>query len=156
LESDYYFDILDFSISCNPALPIELLSFDGSKKDDYNLLKWTTASENKNDYFTIERSEDGENWEILDVIKGSGNSTSSINYNLIDDSFRNVINYYRLKQTDYDGKYELFEKIVVIDNRIKDKKVIKTTNLIGQEIDENYKGVVIDVYEDNTTSKRLQ
>ena len=146
----------DISLYTDVNLPIELLSFDGSKKDDYNLLKWTTASENNNDYFTIERSEDGENWKIIDIVDGTGNSTSNINYSLIDDSHKNVINYYRLKQTDYDGKFELFEKIVGIDNRLSNKKVIKTTNLLGQDIDENYKGMVIDVYEDNTTSKRLQ
>jgi len=150
------YKILNFKIVCNVALPIELESFEGYNKNSNNNLIWSTSSEQNNDYFTIERSINGINWEIVNTIKGNGNSTSTIEYSLVDNSYDNVINYYQLKQTDYDGKFELFEKMVVIDNRIIEKKIIKTVNLLGQEVDENYGGVVIEVYEDNTTSKKLQ
>lgn len=150
------YKISKFKILCNPSLPIELVSFEGYNTNTNNNLLWSTSSEQNNDYFTIERSVNGINWEIVNTIKGSGNSTSTIEYSLVDNSYDNVINYYQLKQTDYDGNFELFEKVVVIDNRIMEKKIIKTVNLLGQEVDENYGGVVIEVYEDNTTSKKLQ
>jgi hypothetical protein len=150
------YKISNFKIVCNVALPIELVSFEGYNKNSNNNLIWSTSSEQNNDYFTIERSVNGINWVIVNTIKGNGNSTSTIEYSLVDNSYDNVINYYQLKQTDYDGKFELFEKMVVIDNRIIEKKIIKTVNLLGQEVDENYGGVVIEVYEDNTTSKKIQ
>ena len=153
---DNFFDVYNFKIVCNVALPIELESFEGYNTNSNNNLIWSTSSEQNNDYFTIERSINGINWVIVNTIKGNGNSTSTIEYSLVDNSYDNVINYYQLKQTDYDGKFELFEKMVVIDNRIMKKKIIKTVNLLGQEVDENYGGVVIEIYEDNTTSKKLQ
>lgn len=152
----YYADILSFSIACNPMLPIELISFDGYNKNNNNILTWSTASENNNDYFTVERSEDGVNWDVIDTVGGAGNSQSNINYSLVDNNYREVINYYRLKQVDFDGQYELFEKIVAIDNRTEIKKVVRITNLLGQDVDEYYKGVVIEIYEDNTVSTKLR
>ena len=150
------YKISNFQIVCNPALPIELLSFEGYNKNSNNNLIWSTSSEQNNDYFTIERSVNGINWEIVNTIKGSGNSTSTIEYSLVDNSYDNVINYYQLKQTDYDGNFELFEKVVVIDNRIMEKKIIKTVNLLGQEVDENYKGIVILIYDDGTSKKVIR
>jgi hypothetical protein len=155
-QSDYYFDVYSFSVTCNPMLPIELISFDGYNKSSNNVLTWSTASENNNDYFTIEKSEDGVNWYVIDSVDGSGNSQSIINYNLVDNNYRQVINYYRLRQVDYDGKYELFDKIVMIDNRLKTSNIVKITNLLGQDIDENYRGVVVIQYDDGTTVKKIQ
>ena len=70
-------------------------------------------------------------------------------YDLIDES---GVYYYRLKQTDFDGRFEVFN-IIAIDNRIDDKKVSKITNLLGQEVDRYYRGVKIVIYEDGTIIK---
>lgn len=137
-------------------LPIELISFDGYNKSNNNILTWSTASENNNDYFTVERSEDGVSWDIIYTVDGAGNSQSKINYSLVDNSYREVINYYRLKQVDYDGQSELFEKIVSIDNSLAIKKVVRTTNLLGQDIDEYYRGIVIETYDDGTTNRTFK
>jgi hypothetical protein len=89
----------------NP-LPIELLNFNASRinKNSVNL-SWTTASETNNDFFTIERTLDGNNWEERGRFDGTKNSRSRINYSFNDTNSYDITNYYRLKQTDYDGRF---------------------------------------------------
>ncbi|MBD3639059.1 MAG: T9SS type A sorting domain-containing protein [Crocinitomicaceae bacterium] len=94
---------------CPPSqLPIELLYFtaklnDNTRKAD---LHWATASEIDNDYFTVERSANGEDWiEILQV-DGAGNSSVQLEYFEVD--AQPLIygdSYYQLKQTDFDGDF---------------------------------------------------
>ncbi|HET6225367.1 MAG TPA: T9SS type A sorting domain-containing protein [Bacteroidia bacterium] len=91
-------------------LPIELLNFDVACENGASKISWTTASENNNDYFSIERSEDGANFEVIGKVTGAGNSTSRINYQFFDQHApTGKTSYYRLKQTDYDAKYEYFD-----------------------------------------------
>lgn len=87
-------------------LPIELLYFNAKNIDDrYVKLEWQTATENNNDFFTIERSEDGINWTSVRTINGAGYSNSSLDYESFDYQPSTGSSYYRLKQTDYDGRY---------------------------------------------------
>jgi len=96
----------------NP-LPIGLISFDGYQLNDEIILEWNTTSESNNDYFTIERSIDNANYIVIDHVNGAGNSSSILSYLFRDDKPVDGINYYRLKQTDYDGKFEYFKTIAV-------------------------------------------
>jgi hypothetical protein len=86
------------------GLPITLINFDATPAGSSVELNWVTANEINNDFFTIERSTDGSNFTPLKRIRGAGNSTSTLNYSASDESPFNGINYYRLRQTDYDGK----------------------------------------------------
>ena len=70
-----------------------------------NIISFTTASETNNDYFTIERSVDGITYEAIGEIKGAGNSSKELSYEFTDEKPLTGLNYYRIKQTDYDGKY---------------------------------------------------
>lgn len=97
------------------ALPVTLTYFKATLKDYKVMLDWATASEIQNDYFTVERSADGINFEILGTKKGAGNSTNLIQYNLYDDSPISGYSYYRLKQTDFDGKYS-YSNVAFIKN----------------------------------------
>lgn len=90
--------------SGSSPLPIELLSFDAKPEGDHVLTKWSTASEINNDFFTLERSKDGADFEKLKNVPGAGNSDRILNYSETDESPLNGISYYRLKQTDFDGK----------------------------------------------------
>lgn len=91
-------------------LPIELLSFSVECQQQKGLVKWSTASESNNDYFTIEKSKDLENWQEIATINGAGNSTNLINYTFEIENQLNVKSgYYRLKQTDYNGQYSYSE-----------------------------------------------
>ena len=98
------------------ALPISLISFSGSNNGMNNILKWTTASELNNDHFTIEKSIDAINFEEIGIVKGAGNSISKNDYSFIDDTQDQKINYYLLKQTDYNGKFT-YSQIIAITNQ---------------------------------------
>lgn len=87
-------------------LPVELVSFDVKIDNTSVLLTWTTASELNNDFFTIERSTNGVDFEALGEVPGSGNSNTVKEYDFFDDAPLMGTAYYRLKQTDFDGKYE--------------------------------------------------
>lgn len=95
------------------ALPVTLTYFDGNYYDKKVNLNWVTETEINNDFFTIERSIDMENFEVIGVIKGNGNSNSKLNYTYHDNNPKKGIFYYRLKQTDFDGNSEYFNPISV-------------------------------------------
>jgi hypothetical protein len=95
----------DFTISVtnvNP-LPIELKYFTGTDLNGNVHLNWLTLSERNNDYFIIERSIDGINWSSFKTVSGNGSKSTSTYYEIVDDLPFNGLNYYRLKQVDYDG-----------------------------------------------------
>lgn len=152
------YKITDLDIGCNTVLPLELFSFTGENVGKSNNLYWSTSSENNNDYFTLERSTDGINWTVINIQQSGGNSTEQQDYSFNDWSYiTNVINYYRLSQTDLEGHSEIFD-IVSIDNKLKkDGYIIKTVNMIGQEIDSNKPtcGVVFDVYDNGSVKQRM-
>lgn len=89
-------------------LPVELLSFNCNYSNNQTNIKWTTATETNNDFFTIERSTDGINFVAVADIKGAGNSNRIINYDYTDKEVttnqNDKIVYYRLKQIDFDSK----------------------------------------------------
>lgn len=140
-------------LTYNPAcpLPIELTSFTGSNETRYNELNWSTSSEINNDFFTLERSINGSEWEKATEIDGAGTSVSVLNYLYKDYDFtQNMINYYRLSQTDFDGTVKNSGEIVSIDNRIKSKVIVRITNILGQNVSNDQKGIVIYIYEDGS------
>lgn len=93
------------------TLPVEWLSFEVSKENNAAQLKWSTASEKNNDYFTLEKSIDGKQWVALTELKGAGNTNSTSTYSWIDNNPSIGKSYYRIKQTDFDGKtdYSMIE-----------------------------------------------
>lgn len=138
-------------------LPVELADFDGEKHEEGNLLYWETQSEHNSSYFTLERSIDIKQWDVINMQPAAGNSQNLFTYSFIDRGFTSgAVNYYRLVQTDIDGEVENFGKIVSIDNRIQLVQRVKIVNLLGQEINENTTGVQIHVFSDGTTTKYLK
>ena len=97
----------------NNPLPIELLRFDATCGSNGVDLSWTTATELNNDHFTIERSSDVTNWQVAKTVKGAGNSNMIMNYSITDENSLQGVTYYRLKQTDFDGKSETFSPVSV-------------------------------------------
>lgn len=115
-------------------LPIEILNFDGICKNGAVEFKWKTISERNNDYFTIERSKDGINWQTVTVIKGAGTSNIINNYESKDTKTFKGVNYYRLKQTDFDGGYKYIPMINVENCGSEVKGVSIYPNPAGNEV----------------------
>jgi hypothetical protein len=91
-------------------LPVELISFSAYCNEGYTSLHWSTASEFGNNYFSIERSADGVDFESIGTVQGAGYSSVPQNYQFTDVFLpemqgRSTELYYRLKQTDYNGEH---------------------------------------------------
>lgn len=95
-------------------LPIEVVNFSGEIINGETQLAWTTLSELNNDYFTIQHSTDGNNWNSIIKKNGAGTSSNTINYSARHPDPSIGINYYRLKQTDFNGTYS-FHDIISLD-----------------------------------------
>lgn len=120
-----YIDHIKITITYSSPLPVTLTSFTAEPENGKVVLKWTTASEINNDFFTVERSSNGASFTGVGTVKGAGNSTASKDYSLIDDSPLKGTSYYRLKQTDLDGKFEYFSIIAVQNETINGDCVFK-------------------------------
>ena len=129
------------------SLPIELLFFEATRMDNYVILSWSTATEINNDYFTVYRSIDGFDWEIVGNIMGAGNSNYKINYEYIDYNPYNSITYYKLEQTDFDGTTESFRYTVVDEIKIDHIKVynIGRSTIVESSKDFDYM-LITDIY----------
>lgn len=103
-----------FALAANIPLPIELISFEARVAKGIVIFKWITASELNNDYFSIERSIDGESFESIIKIPGAGTSSLQHVYNSEDKFPHPGRSYYRLAQTDYDGTTS-YSQIVLVE-----------------------------------------
>ena len=104
------------------VVPVELMSF-AARTDakDGVMLEWATSSETNNYGFYIERSIDNENFKQIGFVMGSGNSSKEISYSYIDaDAYEVGTYYYRLRQVDFDGKFE-YSSIVSVNVKAPDK-----------------------------------
>lgn len=111
INSDGWNISLD-AIDCG-ALPVELISFVGKEVANGIELRWKTASEINNSGFEIERSDDGEEWELLGFVRGEGTTSLFQNYTYTDRRPLQGYNYYRLKQIDFDGRFEYSEALAI-------------------------------------------
>ncbi|HEY9044363.1 MAG TPA: T9SS type A sorting domain-containing protein [Ohtaekwangia sp.] len=96
----------------NP-LPVNLKSFQAYVVGNRVKLVWTTTSESKNDYFTIENSKTGEVFQGLLKVAGNGNTISEHTYIAWDNNPYSGLSYYRLRQTDWDGLSKTFKPVSV-------------------------------------------
>tara|TARA_B100000745_G_C20094369_1_gene374152 strand:- start:98 stop:1069 length:972 start_codon:yes stop_codon:yes gene_type:complete len=105
------------------ALPVELIYFNAVQKNQRINLNWATASELNNDYFTIEKSTDGIQFDQIQTVLGAGTTYNTTQYSAYDEA--NNINtvYYRLKQTDYDGTTSYSPIVVVRSEALSTTKI---------------------------------
>ena len=109
------------------TLPITLKSFSAKKENKNVVVQWTTGSEINNDYFTIERSNNGYDFIEIGKVDGSGNSSVDVSYSFTDKAPFSGDNYYRLIQTNFDGKYKIYLPVHVKNNNREET----TNNIIG-------------------------
>lgn len=145
-------------LGCTPVvLPVEVASFKGWAGNGENVLNWITESETNNDYFIVESSANPEEgkWDVVSTLAGAGTTVKRTSYSYEDFTFkRNSINYYRITQVDYNGMKRVYNKMVVIDDRMEGKNLVKIVNLLGEEVDADSPGILIYCYDDGTTEKR--
>ncbi|GAB4422804.1 MAG: hypothetical protein OHK0039_39060 [Bacteroidia bacterium] len=116
-----------------PTFPVELTEFQAIPDGDQVLLKWTTATESNNSFFTVERSKDGLAFQEALRVPGAGNSQQAITYRDIDREPFAGISYYRLRQTDFDGTFTYSHVVeVYIDGAV--VNVFPNPGLAGQPV----------------------
>ena len=148
------FGTFNIFVSSPQALPVELVSFEGTPYPQWNVISWVTASENNSDYFSLESSVDGIYWREIGRRDAAGNSTDEVRYSWIDYN-QKELTYYRLIQYDIDGKHETYGPIAV--SKTINKTIVKYVNLMGQEVNPlTTIGLVIEVYSDGSTSKVIR
>jgi hypothetical protein len=99
-------NLANITITFSTILPVELVSFEAVKNGCVVDLTWLTATEFNNDFFTVYRSVDAQNWVSIGQVKGNGSTPFPSNYSFTDESPIAGLTYYRLQQTDYDGTTE--------------------------------------------------
>ncbi|WP_254412281.1 T9SS type A sorting domain-containing protein [Dyadobacter diqingensis] len=99
----------------NTVLPVNLTSFSAQKSFSGTSLNWKTSGETSNKEFVIERSTDAKTFNAIGKVSGSGDSKAGQTYAFNDPApVQNEINYYRLKQIDFDGAFE-HSRIAAVD-----------------------------------------
>jgi hypothetical protein len=118
----------DGSVSgvCGGLLPVEITTFSATALTNEILLQWVTASETNNDFFTVERSYNGIDFETVDFVTGAGSTTETKFYQFNDKNFSNKTEwiYYRIKQTDFDNSFSYTDIVSVSTEKIATKVII--------------------------------
>lgn len=94
-----------FAVGSGTALPVEWVSFDAKQVGETAVLEWRTASESNNDYFAVERGTEDVQFQEIGRVPGRGNQTTPQDYEFTDLNPLQGVQYYRLRQTDFDGSY---------------------------------------------------
>ncbi len=131
------------------ALPVELISFSGVNDNRENRISWITASELNCSYYEVARSVDGKDWNVISTVNGMNTTNSLTEYEIIDNTYTPTTNYYKLLQYDFNGESKEYGPIS-IDNTTTKKEIIRITNSLGQDVDQNYRGMVYEFYSDGT------
>jgi len=109
----YYF-LDDISVVPELPLPITFTAFDAFAETNAVNLNWQTSAEMNTDYFTVEKSANGDNFEAIGSVSAAGNSASQHNYQFTDYEPESGVNYYRIKTTDLDNSI-LYSEIKSVD-----------------------------------------
>lgn len=96
------------------SLPVEYISFTADRLDSRNIqVRWETSAEVNNDYFMVQRSVDGEFFQDIGRVEGAGTTDNPTTYSFLDNSYQANINYYRLKQVDFNGSMHFSNMVEV-------------------------------------------
>lgn len=105
------------TVGVGSGFPVEMLDFQATTQNEMAKLEWITASETNNDYFEIQKSENGEDFYPIGTIKGAGN-TQEHTYYEFDDQITASKLFYRLKQVDFDGSSTLTDVVELSSQQV--------------------------------------
>jgi hypothetical protein len=132
------------TLGCTPViLPIQFIGWNIDNYTKYNRIKWETLSETSDVIFYLYKSLDGNIWNLLHIQSGSGYGSA---YSYIDTDVKHELVYYKLEDNE--------RLLGILTSRRNLSKVIKILNLLGQEVTEEFVGLKIFIYDDNTIEKR--
>ncbi|WP_299568147.1 phospholipase D-like domain-containing protein [uncultured Pedobacter sp.] len=117
-------DVLTIIGTSVNTLPVSLTNFEAVKNNNSVNLTWETASEQNNSHFDVLKSVDGKNWQLLTSVLGGANSNKVMKYSSKDNRPAFGINYYQLKQVDFDGTSSL-SKIEAVNFSISNEESLK-------------------------------
>lgn len=117
----------------SPIIGVTWLDFSAKPNDGAVDLTWTTASERYNSHFDIQRSANGRDWTNIGTVKGNGTTASKNSYKFTDDAPLSHINYYRLKQVDFDDKFD-YSAIVSVNMRTGGKGFMVYPNPVSDKL----------------------
>ncbi|MFK7947936.1 MAG: T9SS type A sorting domain-containing protein [Saprospiraceae bacterium] len=108
------FDEIAFTLTT--VLPVELAYFEGQVENTSTTLDWATYSEENNEYFEVQHSLNGINFETIEIVDGAGTTTDYNEYQFAHENPKTGLNYYRLRQVDFDGQSS-YTNIITIEHQ---------------------------------------
>lgn len=111
-------------LSCNAVLPLTWLSINGQLQNNAAIIQWATASESNTDQFEIEHSTNGINYNKVGSKTAAGNSSTTKQYAFIHSSPVSGKNFYRVKQTDHNGRFSYSAVIILQNSAVKETVII--------------------------------
>ncbi|MFN5418341.1 MAG: hypothetical protein ACK5B9_14885 [Flavobacteriia bacterium] len=142
------------SCDCNILLGGDFIYFGGQKISRHeNLLNWEVVHEMNVSHYKIERRTNDFSWETIENITSDGFFNANNKYQYLDKTAREEINYYQIIQIDVDGTTKNSE-IIIVDNTEIQKTLLKITNVMGQEVDQESQGIKLYMYTDGTIERR--
>jgi hypothetical protein len=147
-------------VSSAIALPIELTTFTAKANNSTINLAWQTASEKGNSHFDIERSANGKDWAKIGMVKGSGTSQQKVDYRFTDEGPLSILNYYRLKQVDFDGQFNYSNVVTAVVGKGKLKGIFPnpTTDkvtLVGNDLTNDDLVTIFDLNGRNVKTQKV-
>ncbi|MDJ1485138.1 T9SS type A sorting domain-containing protein [Cytophagaceae bacterium YF14B1] len=127
-----YFSLGTSNSSATP-LPVTFISFDATNQAGKVSLKWYTASEENNSFFTVERSHNGQDWETVTTVNGAGTTNQALGYTAYDNNPYQGTSYYRIKQTDYNAEFS-YSRIATVTVLGANSEVTLSPNPVKDDI----------------------
>lgn len=136
------------TLDCTPPLPVTMSSFVNTCESGKTLLKWTTETENNNDYFSIEKSDEKFQFYEIGRVFGKGNSNVTNTYEFTDPFFNDKTSYYRIKQVDFNGEF-MYHRIIA-------SSCYKTEfEVVNQQLESNSMDLIINSVQDEKVTIQL-
>jgi len=107
-------------------LPVEFINLSAECNHGDVTVKWSTATEQNSNYFTVERSFDGTNFSAIATVTAAGNSSTLKNYSAVDNDAYSGTSFYRISETDFNGS-TMYSSTITVNGCSGDDVVIYGT-----------------------------